>query len=205
MSRTTAPVLIVLLLAAGVAACGDRAGTSLEPEATPSGVRSENSYASAIRAVRHATARYHDISEALADGYAAPEPAACVEVPGLGAMGVHSLNLGLASDLEIDPLRPEVLLYLPKRGGGFRLIGVEYVVVALVQTPAGPAPWFAEAAPPYPFVNPAPEIFGQTFDGPMAGHEPGQPWHYDLHAWAWAPNPAGDFAQFNPSLSCTGD
>jgi hypothetical protein len=205
MSYTTVPRLTLLLLAAGVTACGERASTLLEPSSATSALRSASSDAAALREVRRTTARYHDVHQALADGYAPPEPAACVEVPGLGAMGVHSLNLGLASDLAIDALRPEVLLYLPMRGGGFRLIGVEYVVVALVQTPAGPAPWFAEAAPPYPFLNPAPEIFGQTFDGPMAGHESGQPWHYDLHAWAWAPNPAGDFAQFNPSLSCASD
>lgn len=158
--------------------------------------------AAVMAGLRQATARFHDVDMAIAAGYTAPEAAACVEVPGLGAMGVHSVNFDLASDLVIDPLRPEVLLYLPKQGGGFRLIGVEYVVVALVLTPTGPAPWFSPSAPPYPFVNAAPEVFGQTFNGPMAGHEPGQPWHYDLHTWAWAPNPAGEFAQFNPSLSC---
>jgi hypothetical protein len=200
-----APILTALLLAAGVTACSERASTPLDPGAAALAARAAHSNAAAMRGVRQATAGYHDVDKAVAAGDVAPEAAACVEVPGLGAMGVHSVNLGLASDLVIDPLRPEVLLYLPKQGGGFRLIGVEYVVVALVATPTGPAPWFAQAAPPYPFVNPAPEVFGQTFDGPMAGHEPGQPWHYDLHAWAWAPNPAGAFAQFNPSLSCAGD
>jgi hypothetical protein len=198
-------MLTALLLAAGVAGCGEHTPTPLDPGSAALAAQAEHSSAAAMREVRQATAGYHDVDKAIAAGYAGPEAAACVELPGLGAMGVHALNLGLASDLSIDPLRPEVLLYLPKRGGGFRLIGVEYVVVALVQTPTGPAPWFPQAAPPYPIVNPAPEVFGQTFDGPMAGHEPGQPWHYDLHAWAWAPNPAGAFASFNPSLNCTGD
>ncbi|HEV8597847.1 MAG TPA: hypothetical protein VGQ69_00645 [Gemmatimonadales bacterium] len=157
---------------------------------------------SRFAALRQATARFHDVEAAVVAGYAAPEPAACVEVPGLGAMGVHSAHLGLASDLVIDPLQPEVLLYLPESGGGFRLVGVEYFEVALVLTPAGPAPWFETSAPPYPFFNPAPSVFGQVFDGPMAGHEPGMPWHYDQHVWVWAPNPHGVFAPFNPSLSC---
>ena len=157
---------------------------------------------SPLSSLRQATAAYHDVSRAVAAGYAMPTADACVEVPGLGAMGVHSLNFALASDLAVDPNRPEVLLYLPKHGGGFRLIGVEYVVVALVLTPTGPAPWFDPSPPPYPFFNPAPTVFGQTFNGPMAGHEPGQPWHYDQHVWAWAPNPNGVFAQFNPNLSC---
>lgn len=190
--RTAVIVTATLLLSA----CSDsqESFTSAEPDWA----------AVTISGLRQATTPYHDVDRAVAAGYGAPEATACVEVPGLGAMGVHSVNFDLASDLMIDPLRPEVLLYLPKRGGGFRLVGVEYVAVALVLTSTGPAPWFSESAPPYPFVNPAPEIFGQIFDGPMAGHEPGQPWHYDLHAWAWAPNPAGEFAQFNPSLSCTG-
>ena len=40
------------------------------------------------------------------------------------------------------------------------------------------------------------------FDGPMDGHGPGQPRHYDKHAWLWAHNPAGTWASWNPALSC---
>jgi hypothetical protein len=47
-----------------------------------------------------------------------------------------------------------------------------------------------------------PTLFGQPFDGPMPGHNPTMPIHYDLHVWLWADNPAGLFAQFNPNLSC---
>jgi hypothetical protein len=47
-----------------------------------------------------------------------------------------------------------------------------------------------------------PSIFGQPFDGPMPGHNPAMPVHYDLHVWLSADNPSGLFAQFNPSLSC---
>ena len=36
------------------------------------------------------------------------------------------------------------------------------------------------------------------FDGPMLGHEPGMPIHYDLHAWLWKQNPSGMFARWNP-------
>ena len=36
--------------------------------------------------------------------------------------------------------------------------------------------------------------FGRGFDGPMEGHEPGMPVHYDLHAWVWKRNPGGTFA-----------
>ena len=170
------------------------------PTATSLDLAHPNS--SEFAGVRQATAAFHDLDAAVAAGYALPDRHECVEVPGVGAMGVHSANLGLAGDLAIDPLRPEVLLYLPTPGGGFRLVGIEYFEVALVLTPSGPAPWFAPTPPPYPFVNPAPSVFGHVFDGPMAGHDPAMPWHYDQHVWIWAPNPAGDFAQFNPSLSC---
>ena len=39
-------------------------------------------------------------------------------------------------------------------------------------------------------------------NGPMAGHNPQMPWHYDLHAWVIENNPAGMFSQWNPSISC---
>ena len=45
-------------------------------------------------------------------------------------------------------------------------------------------------------------VLGQTFDGPMPGHNPQMPWHYDLHAWVVESNPAGTFSMFNPSISC---
>jgi hypothetical protein len=50
--------------------------------------------------------------------------------------------------------------------------------------------------------NAAPVLFGRVFDGPMPGHAPGMPWHYDLHVWVWKHNPGGIFAQFNPTVSC---
>jgi hypothetical protein len=195
---------LLLCFAAIFWSCGDATESFIYPELTEQS--SEHLVPAAnvpiLSGLHKATAPFHDVGEAIAAGYAAPEAAACVEAPGLGAMGVHSVRPVLVSDLEIDPLRPEVLLYLPKEGGGSWLIGVEYAAAALVQTPEGPASWFPQSAPPYPFFNQAPTVFGHTFDGPMAGHEPGQQWHYDQHVWAWAPNPSGMFAQFNPSLSC---
>lgn len=122
-------------------------------------------------------------------------------------MGVHAANVVLASDQTIDPMAPEVLLYEPKNGGGFQLVGVEYLQVVLLRNKAtgAVAPWFAPTPWPaaeFEQVTTTPSVFGQAFDGPMAGHEPGMPWHYDLHVWAWTPNPDGDFAQFNPRVSC---
>ena len=47
-----------------------------------------------------------------------------------------------------------------------------------------------------------PSIFGVPFDGPMPGHNPTMPIHYDLHVWFWEDNPLGEFVPFNPAVSC---
>ncbi len=128
---------------------------------------------------RQATARFHNVDKARAAGYLPAEH--CVEAPGLGAMGFHNPNPDLM-DLAVDHRKPELLLYAPEKDGGLRLVGIEYFV-----------PYVGQAAP---------ELFGQRFDGPMAGHEPGMPEHYDLHVWLWKHNPDGMFAPFNPKVSC---
>ncbi len=152
------------------------------------------------QAVKAATARYHSIEQATSAGYStAGEP--CVASPA-GAMGIHAVNQSLVMDPPIDPLQPEILVYLPKENNRLELVGVEYFAVALANTEDGPVPWFHPEEPPGGFVNPAPTLFGQTFDGPMAGHNPHMPWHYDLHVWLWEDNPAGLFAMFNPAISC---
>ena len=158
-----------------------------------------------LQAVKAATARYHSLDQAKEAGYSL-EGEPCVSAPpppGLtGAMGIHAVNGVLAGNMTTDPLQPDILLYLPDPDGNLKLIGVEYFMVALANTPSGPAPWFASSPPPGGFFNPAPSVLDHTFDGPMPGHNPSMPWHYDLHVWLWADNPAGEFAPFNPSLSC---
>jgi len=36
----------------------------------------------------------------------------------------------------------------------------------------------------------------------MFGHEPGMPFHYDLHVWLYRHNPAGLSAMWNPRVDC---
>ena len=152
-----------------------------------------------LTAVRAAVARYHDYDQAVRDGYSlAGEP--CIASPA-GAMGFHAVNIPLLASGANDALQPPILLYAPK-GGRFELIGVEYWHIALANTPNGPAPWFDATPPPDGFFTPEQSIFGQTFEGPMAGHNPQMPWHYDKHVWVVEQNPAGTFAQFNPAVSC---
>lgn len=161
--------------------------------------------AAELRAVRDATWAFHDFNAAVAAGYRTPVGEPCVETAA-GAMGVHSANQQLIGNPALDPAQPEILLYLPTGGGKYALIGVEYLQLLLLRnTQTGQvAPWFAPDPWPSTFavVNPAPSLFGETFQGPMPGHVPGMPWHYDLHVWAFSENPSGRFAQWNPSLSC---
>lgn len=156
-----------------------------------------------LQAVRAAVARYHSFDQALAAGYSA-ENEPCVSVPGLGTMGYHAVNFGLLAN-STQALTPPILLYAPRADGSKALVGVEYWAPALVSTPDGPRPWFSQRDPRevgLSFFNPAPSLFGQRFDGPMAGHNAEMPWHYDLHVWVVEQNPAGLFAQFNPAISC---
>ena len=142
---------------------------------------------SQLAQVRRATAKYHDVNVALADGFV-PTPH-CIESPA-GVMGIHYINPPRLMDTEVNILEPEILLYV-ESGNGLKLVGVEY--------------WFSIGAPDTPIPDPAPAppvIFGRPLEGPMEAHEPGQPPHYDLHAWVWQGNPSGIFAQFNPNLSC---
>ena len=68
------------------------------------------------------------------------------------------------------------------------MVGVEY--------------WKADADQNLATAGDRPSLFGVTFDGPMPGHNPTMPIHYDLHVWLFADNPSGMFAPFNPTLSC---
>jgi hypothetical protein len=143
-----------------------------------------------LAAVRAATAPFHEVEAALAAGYVAVPVEHCVAVPGVGGMGMHYINMDLVMDPAIDLTRPEVLLYEPTADGP-RLVGVEYFYA--IGAPDAPIP---VPAPP------APVLFGRNFDGPMLGHEPGMPPHYDLHVWVWRNNPDGMFAPYNPNVSC---
>lgn len=143
-----------------------------------------------LAAVRNATSKYHDVEKALADGFVADHE--CVAAPGLGGMGIHYINYDRIMDPSVNLTEPEVLLYAPS-GNGLKLVGVEYMVA--IGAPGAPVP------DPAPF---APVLFGREFDGPMEGHGPEMPPHYDLHVWVWSNNPGGMFEMFNPNVSCGG-
>jgi hypothetical protein len=130
----------------------------------------------AIARVRAATQNFHDLATAQNAGYNVQFPAGCAALAGSGAQGFHYINNGLV-DGNVELLRPELVMYEPKPGGGRQLVGVDYVV-----------PLSLSATPPtllgVPFA-PLPEL------GVWA-----------LHIWAWRPNPSGMFAMWNPTVSC---
>src|ERR687884_496863 len=57
-----------------------------------------------LTTARAATAQYHDLNKALQDGFISTFE--CVEVPGLGAMGVHYINPARMMDLSVDASQP---------------------------------------------------------------------------------------------------
>ena len=135
--------------------------------------------------IREATRHLADIDVAIAAGYLPTDE--CAEAPGLGAMGYHYVNPQLIGDGRIDPTQPEVLLFAPTRKGP-KLVGVEYLVFdadGLLETD-----------------DDRPTMLGHGLEGPMPGHEPGMPVHYDLHAWVFTDNPSGELATWNPAITC---
>lgn len=182
-------------------------GASSGKEVKPAETGGASAVNAELARIRQATAAFHDVSKAVGAGYTDPATGLCDSNPdGAGIMGIHSLNLQLF-DGQIEPLEPEGLLYLPKPEGGFRLIGVEYLLPVLLRNKqtgtvaarTEPGPWDPAL---YEVVNSAPQVAGANFQGPMPGHFPGMPWHWDLHVWVWSPNPSGMFVPWNTGVSC---
>ena len=69
--------------------------------------------------VRQATARFHDLRKADAAGYKEffdVDGIACIDMPGMGAMGVHYVNGDLVGDDSVNALHPEAMVYQPIPG-----------------------------------------------------------------------------------------
>lgn len=143
---------------------------------------------SEIATIRRATAKYHRLEVAEAEGFIPltfPEPpTACISHGDQGAMGVHYILLD-RFDGDVVLTEPEVLLYDIRPNGKAKLLGVEYVV---------PEPFF-DAANPQTVLGQ--EMFRKTSVGP----HPADP-YYERHAWVWFRNPAGMFADWNPRVTC---
>jgi hypothetical protein len=142
--------------------------------------------------IRQSTARFKDVSVAQHEGYV-PQ-FGCVSGPDAGAMGIHYVkgefiqNPPLTPTGELDPTRPQIVIYEPLPGGGRRLIGVDYLVIA--------APWDKD------HPNSPPQLKGQLYHYFESPNRFGLPPFYTLHVWAWKENPNGAFVNWHPEVGC---
>jgi len=138
------------------------------------------------------TLRFQSTRQAEKAGYG-PFPAGvplneCITNPaGPGAMGFHWINGDLLTT-DLDPARPQVLVYAPERHGRLDLVALEYVVFKDAWDSAHPGT--------------KPSLFGEAFKETLAPNPYDIPAFYALHVWLYRANPAGLFAPFNPRVSC---
>jgi hypothetical protein len=138
-----------------------------------------------IKVVRDATERFKDVSVAEAEGYALQF--GCVTGSDSGAMGLHYVNAALVNSGILDATRPQIIIYEPTPGGGRRLIGADFLVIADT--------WNKTHADP-------PQLMGQLFHLFDSPNRFGLPAFYTLHVWAWKENPNGAFVNWHPDVSC---
>jgi hypothetical protein len=138
-----------------------------------------------VQAVRESTRRFRDVKVAEAEGYSLLF--GCVSGPDSGAMGLHYVNLPLVGDGELDPTRPEIVIYEPQPDGSLRLIGADFLVFADT--------WHATHSA-------TPELMGQLLHLFESPNRFGLPAFYTLHVWAWKHNPNGTFVNWHPQVSC---
>jgi len=189
---TRKPLCLLATVALGL--LGPAAGAQATPDHFGPTIHHGNHGASQARLdrVRAATSSFRMLVVAKAAGYGLlkdKDGIACIDNPGVGAMGYHYVNRAHMADGVLDVRRPELLVYVRTRHG-LRLGAVEY--------------FKADADQKISTNTDRPSLFGRRFDGPMLGHEPGMPIHYDLHVWLYQRNPAGLFATWNPSVRCPG-
>jgi len=135
-----------------------------------------------ISRIRRATRAFHDTRKAQAAGYdLVPGLDFCFSDGEAGDMGIHYINTELM-DTKVQLLKPEAMVYVPKRNGKLQLGAVEYIVPA--------DQWDATGK-----KNP-PRLMGHYF------HLNAELGVYVLHAWVWKDNPSGMFEDWNPKVHC---
>jgi hypothetical protein len=155
---------------AGHAGHGSATAASLGPEANKQ-----------IAQLRRLMAPFHNFDKAAEFGYsvAIPGPGVCISDPVRGGMGYHYTlaNKDLITDGVVNLLEPEFIVYSPQKNGGVRLSAADYFVPYATWTDAEP-----------------PSLLGV----PFAREDAFQAWV--LHIWAFWPNPAGIFENYNPDV-----
>lgn len=185
--RTPSPRPIVktipaILLATTLAGCGPNASEIDETSENQQTIQLPDE----LKALRASHARYHDVANALADGFQLGYRglvAGCVQRPGIGAMGYHYFHWAKMDDPAISEMDPEVLVYHTTDEGELKLGAVEWVVPKEAWHAAG------NSAPPV--------VYGRE----LHVINPALNWYIE-HAWLFEENPLGVFADWNPDVTC---
>ena len=170
---------LALAAALSLAACADRAPTAPDEAASPALATARADHQAALAELRRVTARYHDVSVAVADGFV-PVTVECEEEEGGPVMPIPYAHFGRILDGRLDASLPDALLYEPDANGRLRLVGVEVAMLLSAQ----PEP---------------PTFLGVPLEREEALGV------YGLHIWVWRHNPAGMFAEGNPHVTCGAD
>lgn len=170
--------LVVVAALGLLAACG---GPEEGLDSSEDALHGHSNGRRGLARVRRATARYHRVSNAQADGYdLIPGLDHCFTNQPVGDMGIHYIDASRL-DTTVELTRPEAMVYEPKNGR-LRLGAVEWIVPADA--------WDAEHPGELPSVN------GQDF------HLNAALGVYVLHAWVWKHNPSGIYEDWNPNVTC---
>ncbi len=105
-------------------------------------------------------------------------------------MGVHSVLGSRIAAGTLNGAQPEALIYEPLPSGAFRLVGVEFIILASVWQTQNPG------------STATPALEGHLMNFVDAPNRYGLPAFYELHVWAWELNPVGSFADWNTQVSC---
>lgn len=141
-----------------------------------------------IGKVRAATAQFRNINTAKLQGWVQGTP--CVSGPDTGAMGVHFVQPARIAAAVLQADQPEALIYEPLPNNEFRLVGVEYIILANV--------WQSQHTD-----GSVPALDGNLLNYVAAPNRYGLPAFYELHVWAWEDNPMGSYADWNTHVSCS--
>lgn len=140
--------------------------------APAAGQANSSSLLAELARARAATAKYHTIARAEADGYV--PLGFCEEEE-----GCHWVNFSLL-DCDFDVTQPEILIYAPDQNGTPKhLVSVEYV-----------QPLSCSATPPEGFTG-SDDVWRQDEEGFNL---------WEVSAWIWLNNPNGMFVQHNPRV-----
>ena len=178
ITRSRPPRWPIAFIAAAalLAACDPGTPTplplDLDAALQPASMRAAAAENQALATLRRATAGYHDLDVALAEGFILLHD--CEFRPGEGAVGKLYVHL----ERFLDGL-PDGLLYATRADDSARLAGVELAL---------PMAMWSGSEPP--------EFLGVPL---QAEEEFGA---FGLHIWLWLHNPDGLFAEAHPGIEC---